>query len=326
MDRPQSEIDGCQIAHRRLWAVMGRLADDEFGLPSALPGWSVGHVLTHLARNAEAMCRRIQGAIELEVVDQYAGGPAGRTEEIENGARRDPTAIRNDVVEWSSKLDALFASIPDEIWSRPVRTVSGGEHPVASLPFRRWREVEVHLVDLGRDVRPADWPDQLVVRALPRLVAGLTDRADQRELMAWLLGRGPAPELEPWADRQKTRSHSSPPDLRAVVDKRRPSGRHGIELRVKGPMRGRRGRNPHQASVADRAPVWSGRGNASRESTYALRPPSSPTTRSATSMRVATDSPDHSSESSCATSMISLMDRMPRAAAAASSPRRPSAT
>jgi maleylpyruvate isomerase len=79
-----------------------------------------------------------------------------------------------------------------------VRTVAGGEHPVALLPFRRWREVEVHLVDLGVGVSPADWSVGLVDRALPRLISDLTQRADERELMAWLLGRGSAPELRPW--------------------------------------------------------------------------------------------------------------------------------
>jgi hypothetical protein len=62
----------------------------------------------------------------------------------------------------------------------------------------RWWEVEVHLVDLGLTVRPSDWTDDLVSKALPRLLAGLPGRADERELMAWLLGRGPAPELRPW--------------------------------------------------------------------------------------------------------------------------------
>lgn len=133
-----------------------------------------------------------------EIVEQYAGGPSGRLAEIENGSQRTPTEIREDVIEWSIRLDALLESIPEDVWDRPVRTVAGSEHPVALLPFRRWREVEVHLVDLGRDVSPTDWPDGLVDRALPGLLAGLTDRADQRELMAWLLGRGPAPELPPW--------------------------------------------------------------------------------------------------------------------------------
>jgi hypothetical protein len=62
----------------------------------------------------------------------------------------------------------------------------------------RWWEVEVHVADLGLTVGPSDWTDGLVDKALPRLLAGLRGRADERELMAWLLGRAPAPELRPW--------------------------------------------------------------------------------------------------------------------------------
>jgi len=41
-----------------------------------------------------------------------------------------------------------------------VRDIVG----LAPLPFRRWREVEVHLVDLGIGLTPADWPQELVDR------------------------------------------------------------------------------------------------------------------------------------------------------------------
>jgi hypothetical protein len=112
--------------------------------------------------------------------------------------------IRSDSVaaaeklRWTLALDDLFQSLPDEVWARPVRTGAGDEHPVALLPFTRWWEVEVHLVDLGLTIRSSDWTDGLVNKALPRLLAGLPGRADERELMAWLLGRGPAPELQHW--------------------------------------------------------------------------------------------------------------------------------
>jgi hypothetical protein len=69
---------------------------------------------------------------------------------------------------------------------------------VAQLPFRRWREVEVHLVDLDIGFDPPDWSQQFVDRALPRLIEGLPARADHRALMAWTLGRGPSPTLERW--------------------------------------------------------------------------------------------------------------------------------
>lgn len=144
------------------------------------------------------MCRRIKGAMRSEIVEQYEGGLSGRAAEIEKGAGRNASVVRKDLSDWSIRLDDLFQSMPDDVWRRPVRAVAGGEHPVALLPFRRWREVEVHLADLGLGVCPAGWTEGLVARALPRLIAGLSDRSDQRELIAWLLGRGPAPELTSW--------------------------------------------------------------------------------------------------------------------------------
>ncbi|MBA3653979.1 MAG: maleylpyruvate isomerase family mycothiol-dependent enzyme [Actinobacteria bacterium] len=198
MEIPGAEIDGCARSHERLRVAIARLADPDIGRPSMLPGWTIGHVLTHLARNAEAMCLRVDAATRAEVVEQYVGGVAGRAAEIDAGSSRPAREIESDVVRWSTKLDDLFGSLSAEDWARPVRTVAGGDHPVSMLPFRRWREVEVHLVDLGIGLTPLDWPPDLVERTLPRLLAGLPDRADQRILMAWLLGRGDAPALEPW--------------------------------------------------------------------------------------------------------------------------------
>lgn len=154
--------------------------------------------MTHLARNAEAMVRRVDAAARGSLTDQYVGGATGRASAIEAGARRPAVDLVADVRDWSARLDETFGSLSDDCWARPVRTVGGGEHPVGQLPFRRWREVEVHLVDLDIGFGPADWSQQLVDRALPRLFEGLPIRADQRALMAWMLGRGSAPTLEPW--------------------------------------------------------------------------------------------------------------------------------
>jgi len=54
---PHAEIEGCKLAHQRLRSVLADVDDTDIGQPSNLPGWSVGHVLTHLARNAEAVSR-----------------------------------------------------------------------------------------------------------------------------------------------------------------------------------------------------------------------------------------------------------------------------
>src|SRR6478752_9432859 len=97
MDTPGADIDLCRRAHARLSAVVATLDDDAVRSPSLLPGWSVGHVLTHLARNADSVLRRLEGARHDEVVDQYPGGPEARNAEIEAGAERSTDELRADV-------------------------------------------------------------------------------------------------------------------------------------------------------------------------------------------------------------------------------------
>jgi uncharacterized protein (TIGR03083 family) len=198
LETPDSDVEGCARAHARIRRVAARLSDPDMRQPSNLPGWSVGHVLTHLARNAESMCVRIGAATHGELVEQYPDGADGREAAIATGATRSCEAIVADLDEWCVKLDALFVSMPSNVWNRPVRTVAGGDHPVSLLPFRRWREVEVHLVDLGIGYSPQEWSQEFVDRAFPRLLTGLGKRADHRDVMAWLLGRGPAPQVDPW--------------------------------------------------------------------------------------------------------------------------------
>jgi maleylpyruvate isomerase len=198
MDVPLADVEGCRLAHRRLCAALEEMADADVVGSSLLPEWTVAHVLTHLARNAEAMVRRIEAARSGKTVNQYQGGPKGRALEIDAGATRPARDIISDVVAWSNRLDSIFASLPNDAWALPVRTVAGDEHPVSLLPFRRWREVEIHHVDLNIGFGPSDWSDELVERALPRLIAGLQSRANGPELMAWMLGRGNAPALKPW--------------------------------------------------------------------------------------------------------------------------------
>lgn len=195
---PVIEIEGCRAAHDKLADVVGVVTDEMVQRPSLLPEWTIGHVLTHLARNAEAMHRRVEAALRGELIDQYEGGREGRAAAIAVGARRGSNELVADVVGWSQRLDTMFASLPLDGWGRTVRSVAGGEYPVSELPFRRWREVEIHIVDLDVGRTAADWPAELVDLSLPRLLSGLSKRTDERALMAWALGRGPAPELEAW--------------------------------------------------------------------------------------------------------------------------------
>ena len=51
-------------AHARLVAHLATLTDAQAAQPSLLPGWSIGHVLTHLARNADSHVGMLQAANE----------------------------------------------------------------------------------------------------------------------------------------------------------------------------------------------------------------------------------------------------------------------
>lgn len=195
MDTPSADIDLCRRAHLRLAEVVATLDDEAVRAPSLLPGWSVGHLLTHLARNADGVLRRLDGARRGEVADQYPGGAEARNAEIEAGAGRSAAELRADVEATSAAVDEAFAAFPSERWERLGRSVFGDEAPVATLPFARAREVEVHLVDLGIGIDPSGWPPELAERWLPEILAALPRRTDPTALLAWTLRRGPAPEL-----------------------------------------------------------------------------------------------------------------------------------
>lgn len=198
MPLPTVELAGCAAAHARLDDALAGLTDTQARQPSLLPGWTVGHLLTHIARNADSVVRRLEGAARSEVLSQYEGGYQGRAADIEAGAHRPASELVEDVRATSARCDAACAAVAPEVWDRPTIGITGAEAPASFMAFARWREVETHHVDLGLGHTPADWPTDLVERWLPDLVAALPGRADPAALLAWTIGRGPAPELPPW--------------------------------------------------------------------------------------------------------------------------------
>lgn len=190
---------GVRASHARLHRTAALLDERRMRERSRLPDWSRGHLLTHLARNADSVVRRIQAAAQDELIDQYAGGEAGRAAEIEHGALRPPDQITADLRAADDVLDVL--DVPTKTWSRQVRRGSGKASVLlsaADLLWSRWREIEVHHLDLGLGHSIEDWPQPLVSWMLPRLLEALPERAAQQQLAAWALDRGPAPHLRPW--------------------------------------------------------------------------------------------------------------------------------
>jgi maleylpyruvate isomerase len=194
--RPTPLIDAVSDSHRRLIDQVGRMDDAQVRWPSRLPDWTRGHLITHLARNADSHTWMFEGAAIGEVRQQYPR-PNMRNEDIASGAFRGAAEQLDDLMAACARLEGAWRDLPDDAWDRQGE-VGPGPRPMHEILFRRWREVEVHLVDLDVGYAAADWPDDYAAGELARGLPRLAERADPATLAAWLLRRGPAPDLGPW--------------------------------------------------------------------------------------------------------------------------------
>ncbi|MEY2445677.1 MAG: maleylpyruvate isomerase [Ilumatobacteraceae bacterium] len=210
MNELERDLAGVARAQAVLLADLQGLVDDQVGRPSALPGWTVGHVATHIARNAEGHIRMLSAAARGEVAAMYPGGREQRTSDIEAGSRRSAAELVADVTATANELAATWASMPEAAWSGRGDLI-GGEALMSDLPFIRWREVSVHHSDLGIGFTWSDWEPEYVRVELVRLTMlwasrkpmGLTDLPPEalsvppHHRAAWLLGRAEIEGLAP---------------------------------------------------------------------------------------------------------------------------------
>lgn len=193
---PTEWVAGCVAAQAGLDTALVGLDDAAAHRPSLLAGWSVGHVLTHIARNADSVVWRLEGAARGELRDQYPGGLEQRKTDIEAGAARPAAALVADVRRTSAAVTGVMAGLPTEAWDAPSRTSRGVVESSRDAILSRWREVVVHHGDLG--LAPVPLPPELVAAWLPRELARLAERTDPARLLSWIIGRGDAPVLAAW--------------------------------------------------------------------------------------------------------------------------------
>ena len=153
----------------------GSWSDADVRAPSLLPGWSRGHVLTHIARNADGIAVTLEGALRGADVPRYPHGMAGRNADIEAGSGRSPGALIEDVRTSAARLDAVFARVLAA--GPPVLTRTADKNTPLQWLGARWREVEIHHADLGRGYGPQDWPAAFVAHELPATAESLAERA-----------------------------------------------------------------------------------------------------------------------------------------------------
>jgi maleylpyruvate isomerase len=202
-------VAGCAAAHQRLLAHLdealesGVLDDRSVTGPSLLPGWDRAQVLAHLARNADSHRHVLAEAAAGRSAERYPGGPRQREEEIDAGRGRPAAALVADLRRSIWALEAAWAATTAEGWAL-TGTCMGRPERVADLPYRRWREVEVHHADLGlAGFGIADWSADYVRRELRLATMAVQSRLPmgslglpraalarpEHERLAWLMGR-----------------------------------------------------------------------------------------------------------------------------------------
>jgi maleylpyruvate isomerase len=196
-------VAGCAESHQRLLQSLDSLTDDQCREPSALPGWTRGHVLSHLARNAESHVHVLQCAARGEVGEQYIGGAKARKEGIESHANDSAESLVNAVRRSIYALEGQWAATNSEGWQGHGVNSAGASIAMSDIVFLRWREVEVHHADLALAFTFADWNSTYVRYELDRHVMmwraskpmGLTPvpkialQLPPNERLAWFLGR-----------------------------------------------------------------------------------------------------------------------------------------
>ena len=214
-------------SHRRTEVLAATVASGGVPEPTALPGWTTAHLICHLERNAASHIRMLEAALRDEVVDQYEGGDAGRAAEIETGSMRPLGDLAAALVDADQRLEAIWTRFASTTWQR-LTTARAGIRPAFTCLWARWREVEIHSVDLGSP--SSSWPVSFAQAGLDvavhglelrplaaRLPAGVTavlaDDAGNtwaseygptmthrgvgttQHLLAWVVGRGAATEI-----------------------------------------------------------------------------------------------------------------------------------
>lgn len=204
------DLRSVREATDRLLTAAAKLDNATLAEESRLPGWTRGHILAHLARNADALVNVFEGR------PMYESGDA-RDADIERDFGRPLLEQLEDVRNSADRWQAV-AERPQD-WTRVVELRNGVTDVAARVPFRRLIEVELHHVDLNIGYELTDLSDEFTDREIAFLADRWAGRPDvppvtlqatpgevwhtggtegtpvvlegpKAELLGWLAGRG----------------------------------------------------------------------------------------------------------------------------------------
>ncbi|MBD3009524.1 MULTISPECIES: maleylpyruvate isomerase N-terminal domain-containing protein [unclassified Streptomyces] len=167
-------------ATAKLIATANGLTDKQVSEPSLLPGWTRGHVLTHIARAAEAHRNLLNAARTGTDIPAYTSQEA-RDASIENGASRPVAEQVADIERTAAAFRAAVDATPDDAWTTSVTILHLAPFPASQVVLRKLVELELHHVDLNAGYRPTDWPVTFKPLELPEPM-----RSQAADRISWL--------------------------------------------------------------------------------------------------------------------------------------------
>jgi maleylpyruvate isomerase len=108
----------------------------------------------------------LAAALRGEVAAQYPGGDTQREGDIEAGAARPARLILRDADAAISRVGEAWRQLPADAWRRPT-AARVGTRPAWASVWARWRETEIHHVDLDAGYTHHQWPANFTAVLLP---------------------------------------------------------------------------------------------------------------------------------------------------------------
>jgi maleylpyruvate isomerase len=221
--KPHQTLAWMNDGTQKLLADVAALPDEALTAPTALPGWTRGYLLAHIAANSEALRNLVHWARTGEERRMYAS-PEQRDAGIAKGAQLPAAQLRAWLKSSAQALAADLDAMPEHAWDAKIMTAQGLTRSASEIPWMRDREVYIHAIDLNAGTVWADLPAEFLAALLddvttrrsakgggPALALAATDTghtwdvagvgapipvsAPLADLAAYLTGR-PAPELK----------------------------------------------------------------------------------------------------------------------------------
>jgi len=145
-------------ADHSLVRTVDGLPEAAYAEPSLLPDWTRGHVIAHLALNAEGLARVLTGAHIGQPETMY-DSPEARDTDIDELASAPSAELRGRLMASTTSFVRALEAMHEQDWEpRFERTPGGPSFGVGTVPLMRVREVAIHHADLDAGYTASDWP------------------------------------------------------------------------------------------------------------------------------------------------------------------------